>query len=114
MMAAKTPEEALSAVKQEIASIERNGGTGGGSGSKSDDELDLRGIGGGPQGGVTIDDGAMAALVEKGMAASNSDISSSSGNIFQILSNRYQRSAMRRLFGDNEPMEKANETDISR
>lgn len=115
MMQAKSPEEALAAIKQEIGRVETSTG-GSVSGTRSSEEQLNFGLGGGtPSGGVTIDEGQLAAVMENSLANGNSDISSSNGNIFQILSNRYQRSGMRRLFGaESLPLEDANESDINK
>lgn len=67
-------------------------------------------------GGVTIEDEKLAEVMDTNFEATGSDINSNSdANIFQILTYRYQRSAMRRLFGGEAilPADKANETEIS-
>ena len=68
-------------------------------------------------GGVTVEgDEKLAEVMDTNFEASGSDINSNSdANIFQILTYRYQRSAMRRLFGGEAmlPADKANETEIS-
>lgn len=97
LLTAKTPQEALERVKLDIA---RNEAAVSRSGTGSKDDIDFSGVGsGGPAGGVVMDQ-QMAAAMDKALTNSNSDINTDSDtNIFDIVSSRYQRSGMRRLFG---------------
>jgi hypothetical protein len=89
------------------------GGNGAALGAAGDD-FSLDAVSGG---GVTVEgDEKLAEVMDTNFEASGSDINSNSdANIFQILTYRYQRSAMRRLFGGEAmlPADKANETEIS-
>jgi len=101
-MNAKNPQEALEKIKQDINTVAAPvSGSAGRRGGQSGDDLDLSGLtGGAPSGGVTIDESQLAQVMEQGMQSGNSDINTNSdSNIFDILSNRYQRSGMPRLFG---------------
>lgn len=116
LLAAQTPEQALSAIKQEIGRVEAAAAASNVTGTRSEEGLDLSGLGASsPVGGVTLDEGQLAAAVENNLANGNSDINTSNGTLFQILSNRFQRSGMRRLFGEpGLPAERPNESDISK
>lgn len=89
------------------------GGNGAALGAAGDD-FSLDAVSGG---GVTVEgDEKLAEVMDTNFESSGSDINSNSdANIFQILTYRYQRSAMRRLFGGEAmlPADKANETEIS-
>lgn len=78
------------------------------------DDFSLDAVSGG---GVTIDgDEKLAEVMDTNFDSTGSDINSNSdANIFQILTYRYQRSAMRRLFGGEAilPADKAIETEIA-
>lgn len=100
-MKATTPAEALERIRQDINSVNAMGAANSGRrGGQSNEGLDLSGIGNAPAGGVTIDESQLAQVMESGLQNGNSDINTNSDtNIFDILSNRYQRSGMPRLFG---------------
>jgi hypothetical protein len=70
----------------------------------------------GGMGGVQIDD-EVADVMDKNFQFDNNDIhKNKSGNIFKILSIRYQRSALIRLFDDKGEyqLDEANKTDINK
>jgi hypothetical protein len=93
-----SPAQAVAALESELAKksdsaagAEMNIGDGG-AGSPSD-QLDL---------GFNDQVGApdtLAEVMDKNLDYGQNDISAGSGSIFDVLTNRYQRSAMRRLFG---------------
>jgi len=89
-------------------------GGGGNSLGSAGDDFNLDAVNGG---GVSIaEDEKLAEVMDTNFEATGSDINNNSdANIFQILTYRYQRSAMRRLFGGEAmlPADKANETEIS-
>lgn len=116
LLANQTPEQALNAIKQEIGRVEAAAAASNVTGTRSEEGLDFSGLGASsPVGGVTLDEGQLAAAVENNLANGNSDINTSNGTLFQILSNRFQRSGMRRLFGEpGLPAERPNESDISK
>lgn len=116
LLANQTPEQALNAIKQEIGRVEAAAAASNVTGTRSEEGLDFSGLGASsPVGGVTLDEGQLAAAVENNLANGNSDINTSNGTLFQILSNRFQRSGMRRLFGEpGLPDERPNESDISK
>lgn len=116
LLANQTPEQALNAIKQEIGRVEAAAAASNVTGTRSEEGLDFSGLGASsPAGGVTLDEGQLAAAVENNLANGNSDINTSNGTLFQILSNRFQRSGMRRLFGEpGLPAERPNESDISK
>ncbi len=100
-MNATSPKEALEKIRQDINSVNAMGAANPSRrGGQGNEELDLSGIGNAPAGGVTIDESQLAQVMESGLQNGNSDINTNSDtNIFDILSNRYQRSGMPRLFG---------------
>ncbi len=58
----------------------------------------------------------LAEVMKQDLNYDQADITKSNSNLFQILSNRYQRSGMRRLFDENEkaaPAEASNKNDIT-
>jgi hypothetical protein len=61
-------------------------------------------------------DNQLAEAMAQDLNYGQNDITKSDSNIFQILTNRYQRSGMRRLFDDDAKAapEQANKTDISK
>ena len=89
-------------------------GAGGNKLGAAEDEFSLDAVTGG---GVTVEgDEKLAEVMDTNFEANGSDINTNSdANIFQILTYRYQRSAMRRLFGGEAmlPADKANETEIT-
>lgn len=123
-MGATNPSDAIEKMKADLKQ-EIKGYEGGvvnmnsGAGAAKKDEFSLDGLN---AGGVTIaDEGLenqekldeiMAAQYEMGDSEINSD---PGANIFQILTNRYQRSGMRRLFGAEKvvPADKPAETPIA-
>lgn len=119
-MNATSPEAALEAMKndisQQIKGYEGNvvpvaGGTAG----RKTDDFSLDALSG--TGGVTVSDEQLAEAMNSQYDMGNSDINTDSGaNIFSILSSRYQRSGMRRLFGGEAlvPADKPASTEISR
>ena len=113
-LAATTPQAALAAIKQDIGRVEAATGSSV-SGTRSNDNLDFSGLGGAAAGGARLDEGQLANVMEGALANGNSDINGSSASLFEILTNRFRSSGMRRLFGnDGLPLEKANESDISK
>ncbi|MBY0517387.1 MAG: hypothetical protein K2P81_10785 [Bacteriovoracaceae bacterium] len=102
-------------LKQEIKSIDGNvvPVADGGKSKNGGNDFNLDSLG---EGGVTIEDEKLAEVMGSEYDMSAGEINSDSGaNIFQILSNRYQRSGMRRLFGGEAivPADKPSETQIS-
>lgn len=107
-MGSTNPNDALEKMKQDLQQDIRQIETAavpvsGGSASAKKDDFSLDGLN---VGGITIaeEDLANQEKMEEIMAAQyemgDSEINSDPGaNIFQILTNRYQRSGMRRLFG---------------
>lgn len=61
-------------------------------------------------------DSQLAEVMAQDLNYGQNDITKSDSNLFQILTNRYQRSGMRRLFDDKSKVvpEPANQTDISK
>lgn len=117
---ASTPTAALEEMKkdlsQQIKGYEGNSVpmAGGGAGKKGDD-FSLDALSG--NGGVTVADEQLADAMNSQYDLGNSDINTDSGaNIFSILSSRYQRSGMRRLFGGEAlvPADKPASSEISR
>lgn len=114
---ANSPTEALEQLKdelkQEIGKVESTGSVAAPSG------LDLSGIG-----GVSVEetptlkeDTKLAEVMGSEFEMGNNDINTeSSSNIFDIVSNRYRRSGIRRLFGAEQiiPTDTASPTDINR
>jgi hypothetical protein len=79
-----------------------------GSAKKSEDSLDFGWGDEGAKGGVKIDE--IAKVMDKNYAIKGDINKNPSHDIFKILSNRYQRSGLRRLF-DTEGVSKADEAD---
>jgi hypothetical protein len=118
LLNASTPTAALEEMKKELSqqikgyegnSVPVSSGTGG----KKADDFSLDALSG--NGGVTVTDEQLADAansLDMSAAEINSD---SNANIFSILSNRYQRSGMRRLFGGETVIEadKPTGTDIN-
>lgn len=102
LLGASSPSAALDEMKKELTqqikgyegnSVPVSSGTGG----KKADDFNLDALSG--NGGVTVSDQQLADAVNS-MDMTAAEINSdSNANIFNILSNRYQRSGMRRLFG---------------
>ncbi len=63
----------------------------------------------------TTEETQLAEVMKQDLNYGQADITKSDSNIFQILTNRYQRSGMRRLFDENQKAapEPANKNDIS-
>ena len=118
ILSASSPIEALKQLrdelKQEIGNVESSG-----SASSNPSGLDLSGLG-----GVAVeetlnlpDDSKLAEVMGSEFDMGNSDINTeSSSNIFDILSNRYRRSGIRRLLGAEQiiPSDKASTSDINK
>lgn len=86
----------------------------GGDGKKAGEEFNL-GIGNEGE-AITIEEEKLAEVMNSEFDMSAGEINGDTGaNIFDILTNRYQRSGMRRLFGGEAmiPADKPNETEIS-
>lgn len=64
---------------------------------------------------AAIQEEQVAEVLNQDMDLGNNDISGSSTNLFEVLSHRYQRSGMRRLFNleDKTQAEKPAQTDIN-
>ncbi len=109
-------EEMKKDLSQQIKGYEGNSVplAGGGAGKRGDD-FSLDALSG--NGGVTVADEQLAEAMNSEYDMGNSDINTDSGaNIFNILSSRYQRSGMRRLFGGEAlvPADQPASTDISK
>lgn len=117
---ASSPAAALEAMKndlsQQIKGYEGNVvPVAGGTAARKTDDFSLDALSG--TGGVTVSDEQLAEAMNSQYDMGNSDINTDSGaNIFSILSSRYQRSGMRRLFGGEAlvPADKPASTEISR
>ncbi len=103
LLNASSPAAALEALKNEV-SQQIKGYEGnvvpvaGGTAARKTDDFSLDALNGG--GGVTVADEQLADAMNTQYDMGNSDINTDSGaSIFNILSSRYQRSGMRRLFG---------------
>lgn len=111
----KTPIEILeqmkSDIKQEIGKVENKGST-----EAQRTSLDLSGLGGEEE---KKDEGdtKLTEVMKSEYETGNNDINTNSGsNIFDIVSNRYQRSGIRRLFGIEKsiPVDQAAPTQINK
>ncbi len=117
---ASSPAAAIEAMKsdlsQQIKGYEGNVvPVAGGTAARKTDDFSLDALSG--TGGVTVSDEQLAEAMNSQYDMGNSDINTDSGaNIFNILSSRYQRSGMRRLFGGEAlvPADKPASTEISR
>lgn len=112
-----TPQEAIEKLKEELKKeVEYEAAqtaSSDSSGSNSDD-FSLDGM---DNTGITIEDESQVAeVMNSNFNYGDNDINGNSGeDIFKILSNRYQRSGMRRLFGGEAlvPADQAAESEIS-
>ncbi len=77
---------------------------------------DIEGFSLGTPDAIAPTDNQLAEAMAQDLNYGQNDITKSDSNIFQILTNRYQRSGMRRLFDENANAtpEKANKNDISK
>jgi hypothetical protein len=120
-MNASSPAAALEEMKkdltQQIKGYEGNVvPVAGGAAGKRSDDFSLDALNGGA-GGVTVADEQLAEVMNSEYNMGDSDINTNSdANIFNILSHRYQRSGMRRLFGGEAlvPAEKPADSEINR
>jgi hypothetical protein len=100
-------------LKKEATQYETSTASSGGSGKK-DDELNF-GVGSEGE-AITIEDEKLAEVMGSEFDLTAGEINDDSGaNIFDILTNRYQRSGLRRLFGGEAtvPADKPNEVEIN-
>ncbi len=125
LLGATSPQDALNKVKEELARqevghVSSAAAPAGTSAAKGQgDALDFSGLGGAAgMGGVTVqNDEKLAQVMNSSIEMGNSDINTDSQtNIFQILSNRYQRSGMRRLFSGEQvvPADRPSDNQINK
>jgi hypothetical protein len=112
-----TPQEAIEKLKEELkkeVEYEAAQTASTNPSSSGSDDFSLDGM---DNTGITIeDDSQVAEVMNSNFNYGDNDINSNSGeDIFKILSNRYQRSGMRRLFGGEAlvPADQAAESEIS-
>jgi hypothetical protein len=111
------PAEAVKKLEEDFASksaVESGSGVAGGAGSPvaADENMDI-GIGG----DTKTEETQIAEVMAQDLDYGQNDINNSSNtNIFEVLSNRYQRSGMRRLFDEEGKLEadKPAEDDINK
>jgi hypothetical protein len=110
----KALEKELKDSKQQLKEIQSGGGgiAGGDGATPSEPELEF----GMSEKDLANQQGDLTQAMKQNLDYGQNDINSSGGNIFEVLSNRYQRSGMRRLFDDEgkTQADKASDTDINK